>query len=345
MDVDTQMHYYDTITTDITYYYRVRANNSCGFSEYSTITADMDVILVKDVHWYDSFNNYNYADNWDLSQSGTVTVATAKSALNIVITRPLSGCSYADLTSKGSFSGENLLAETGVLLKENGEMLLRLKKDGNNFVQFGIKQFGSDGIPDFIIGSSEDGSYEEQTLNILTEYSAKKKYKYKTFSIVKIGGEYRAYLNGMETGGVVTNTMLGDEGLKVEILNGVCSTELKGVKNYFDYVFVSETIDGSTPAEDLTLLYPNGGETIKTGSTQLVLWEGPDNASSYAIDYSADGGIKWKLLDSEIESKFYTWKLKKEKPDTTYKLRIRALDNIGNVIEWDASDSNFSVAY
>ena len=117
------------------------------------------------------------------------------------------------------------------------------------------------------------------------------------------------------------------------------------MKNYFDYVFVSETIDGSIPTADLKLLSPDGGETIKTGSLYLLLWEGPDDASYYSIDYSVDGGIKWKLLDSGIESKFYTWKLSKEKPLTTYKLRVKAHDSIGTILDTDASDTNFSVQY
>jgi len=149
----------------------------------------------------------------------------------------------------------------------------------------------------------------------------------------------------MDTGGQVTNALVGDAGLKVELLNGVCSTELKGVTNYFDYVYVSETIDGSIPATELKLLAPDGGETIKTGSIYLLLWEGPAGASYYSIDYSTDGGIKWKLLDTGLESRFYTWKLSKEKPLTTYKLRVKVHDNLGYIIYSDESDTNFTVQY
>ena len=294
---------------------------------------------------YDQFNDYQYTNNWTVSQSGTVSMTSAKSALNVVIAKPLSGCSYADLTSKETFDGENLLVETGVTVKGYGEMLLRLKKDDNNYVEFGIKQFGPDGLPDFIIGSSEDGEYTELALNLSAEYAIKKKYKFKTFSIVKIGDEYSAYLNGLDTGEMVTNALVGDEGLKVELLNGVCSTEPKGMSSSFDYVFVSETIDGSVPASNLTLLAPNGGETITAGSISLVLWERIAGASYYSIDYSVNGGLKWKLLDSGIESNFYTWKLTKEKPNTMYSLRVKAHDDIGTILDWDASDSNFTVQY
>jgi hypothetical protein len=293
----------------------------------------------------DSFSDHNYADQWDVSNSGTVTMTEGSATLKVIITKPLSDCSYADLTSKQTFDGEELLVETGVRIEGNGEMRLRLKKDDNNFVQFGIKEFGPDGLPDFIIGSSENSTYTEQPFDLTAEYALKKKYKYKTFSIVKTGDEYRAYLNGMDTGGQVTNALVGDAGLKVELLNGVCSTELKGTNNYFDYVFVSETIDGSIPATDLKLLTPNGGETIKIGSIYLVLWEGPAGASYYSIDYSVNGGLNWIMLDSAVEGKFYTWKLQKVNPYTTYKLRVKAHDSLGAVIGSDESDTNFTVQY
>ena len=69
------------------------------------------------------------------------------------------------------------------------------------------------------------------------------------------------------------------------------------------------------------------------------------DASYYSIDYSVNGGLKWKLLDTEIEGNFYTWKLTKEKPNTTYRLRVNAHDSLGNIIDWDDSDSNFTVQY
>ena len=60
----------------------------------------------------------------------------------------------------------------------------------------------------------------------------------------------------------------------------------------------------------LTLLSPNGGETLAPGEPTLVKWSARDYERDYKLDlsYSLDGGMRWELIAQELaNSGSFTW--------------------------------------
>lgn len=75
-----------------------------------------------------------------------------------------------------------------------------------------------------------------------------------------------------------------------------CNGRWRSVQNNFVAIAAgsihSLAIVGLPPPR-LTLIDPNGGETLITGNTYTINWVGPNTISQVLIDYSADNGVTW----------------------------------------------------
>jgi len=311
---------------------------SIGSSNSAAVTIVSNDALP--VSYYDHFNDMRYADRWTSSQSGTATVTASKSLLNVTIPKPAAGCSYANFISIPTFHGQNLVLEAGVAFKGGGEMLLRLRRDDDNFVQFGLN-IGE--LPSVAFGSSETGVYTEQLINAAGSYYFKKAYKNKTFTLVKTADDFQVYLNGLQVGLPVAVPAVGDTDLTIELMNNSCATDAKGPKTAFDYVFVKEPLTDGAPSANVVLMAPNGGQSIRAGSLYLIEWTAPAAAVNFTIEYSTNSGAKWKVLDTGIQGSSYVWKLSKEKPLSTYVLKVTGYNASGIAVGSDISDAVFSI--
>ncbi len=293
------------------------------------------------VSYYDHFNSVSYTDRWTLMQSGTATVTVSKSLLNVSITKPAAACSYANLMSIPTFDGQNLVIETGVAFKGGGAMYLRLRRDDENYMQFGLDL---ENLPSIEFASSVAGAYNEQIINAAGSYYLKKKsYKNKTFTLIKTGDDFEIYLNDQRIGQTITAPAIGDAGLTIELMNNSCSTDIKGPKTSFDYVFIKEPLTDGTPSANITLMAPNGGQSIRVGSLYLIEWTAQAEAVRFTIEYSTNAGAKWKVLDTGLQGSAYVWKLSKEKPMATYLLRVTGYNAAGIAVGSDVSDAVFSI--
>jgi hypothetical protein len=306
-----------------------------------TISASTPPVLAE-TGYYDHFNEGSYADTWTVAQSGMGKLAESGTLLNVAISKPVDECAYTNLTSIPRFSGENLIFEAGMSAEGAGGLFIRIKKDDDNFVELGINKETS---VDIGIGSSDQGTYAQQTFDGMFDYSIKKEYGQKTFTIVKHGDQFETYMNGIRQGITVTNASIGDSNLAVELLNNSCPEDSKGLINYIDYVYISGTIGDGTLSDAVTLLSPKGGQTLKAGSLSLIEWTAPEQAVSFMVEYSPDNGSQWKVLDTGIQGMTYVWKLEALKDYSTYRIRVTGFDASGLIVGSDMSDRTFSVTH
>jgi hypothetical protein len=59
----------------------------------------------------------------------------------------------------------------------------------------------------------------------------------------------------------------------------------------------------------ITLLNPNGGETIPSGAAYPIHWGAPAEPMSFKIEYSINNGISWKLIAEGVTGTGYVWQV------------------------------------
>jgi Regulator of Chromosome Condensation (RCC1) repeat protein len=91
----------------------------------------------------------------------------------------------------------------------------------------------------------------------------------------------------------------------------------------------------------LTLLYPNGSETMLSGENHIILWESPPDVNDVRIDYSTDNGGVWNPVDppNQQNTGGYDWLIPIAHSDQCL-LRISDVDNPDST---DTSDQAFAV--
>jgi glucose/arabinose dehydrogenase/lysophospholipase L1-like esterase len=94
------------------------------------------------------------------------------------------------------------------------------------------------------------------------------------------------------------------------------------------------TTSGGHPT--LTLIYPNGGETLVEGETAEVRWSSTGDISAVTLDYSVDNGSNWiEIISNTVNDSSYDWSI----PST---FSSQALVRISAGVS-DASDAVFSI--
>jgi len=94
----------------------------------------------------------------------------------------------------------------------------------------------------------------------------------------------------------------------------------------------------------LTLLSPNGGEVIPTGSIHTIQWEAPPDAVSFKLKYSMDNGRTWKPIASGIIDTSYDWAVPTPpKNKTKCLVKVIGYDDSDTKVGADKSDSTFTI--
>jgi hypothetical protein len=65
------------------------------------------------------------------------------------------------------------------------------------------------------------------------------------------------------------------------------------------------TASFSTPS----VLAPNGGTVLPSGSSYVIQWNAPSQAVKFRLTYSTDKGATWKLIADDIENQSYNWQV------------------------------------
>jgi len=93
-----------------------------------------------------------------------------------------------------------------------------------------------------------------------------------------------------------------------------------------------------------TLLSPNGGEVIASGSNYTIQWEAPPGAVSFKLKYSMDDGKTWKPIASAIPDTNYDWTVQPPpKNKTKCRVKVIGYNGSGTKLGVDRSDWPFSM--
>ncbi len=202
---------------------------------------------------HDHFDDGNWGDKWNIlfDDGNDSTVEESGTILHINVPIPSSGESDGtegdslQLQSNQTFSGENIVLE--VKLKHNGygKGGILLYKDNDNSVTF---QLDTNDTPYVQFFSKENGSTTKQQIESSTSYRG----DYHIFKIMKEGNQYSAYLDETKKGTTFTNDGLGDSGLSVVLINATYPWKSGAADNYFDYINVLSSYNGSDCNVDIT---------------------------------------------------------------------------------------------
>jgi hypothetical protein len=94
-------------------------------------------------------------------------------------------------------------------------------------------------------------------------------------------------------------------------------------------------------AGGLKVLYPNGGEVLKTGTTIHIKWQSQDlNGKVVILLYKK--GIKHEVISKQTDnSGMFPWKIPRDLPEgNDYRIRIRAGEDLA--VD-DFSDRDFTI--
>jgi len=100
------------------------------------------------------------------------------------------------------------------------------------------------------------------------------------------------------------------------------------------------TISISAHKPQVTLTYPNGGETL--GSRENITWAAADadnDQLTFNLLYSRDGGLNWDVLAMYVQGRNYVWNTEQTGGTSSGRIKVIACDGV-NTTE-DASDGNF----
>jgi hypothetical protein len=94
----------------------------------------------------------------------------------------------------------------------------------------------------------------------------------------------------------------------------------------------------------VTLLTPDGGEVLPSGSPYIIQWGAPPEAESFKLLLSMNGGKTWTVLDKGIAERSYSWQVPKPAGNRSKcLLRVIGYDASGNRIAADTSAAPFTI--
>ena len=88
----------------------------------------------------------------------------------------------------------------------------------------------------------------------------------------------------------------------------------------------------------IEVLYPNGGENLSPGSSQVITWDNAGISANQTVEYSVNNGANWTTISSSVPASTtrLTWTVPSANTST-------ALIRISSGAVTDLSDANFSI--
>ncbi len=115
---------------------------------------------------------------------------------------------------------------------------------------------------------------------------------------------------------------------------------------------IDNDCDGFTDISDpdcsivsqITLLTPNGGETIPSGSNYMIVWGSPENAEDFTLKYSLNNGLTWTLIADNVVSTSYDWAVPPAQGNKKKcRLKVIGYDSFGIKVGSDKSHAPFMI--
>ncbi|MFH1320281.1 MAG: CUB domain-containing protein [Bacteroidota bacterium] len=101
----------------------------------------------------------------------------------------------------------------------------------------------------------------------------------------------------------------------------------------------SDAVFSITPTSYALITAPNGGEIWDIGYNYNITYNISGPTTNVKIEYSADSGSTWNLIDGNETSGIYSWKVP-DAPSTNALIRI---EDINNSCIWDQSNAVFTM--
>ncbi len=94
----------------------------------------------------------------------------------------------------------------------------------------------------------------------------------------------------------------------------------------------------------VTLLSPNGGEVVSSGSTWEIGWGAPSQAVKFKLQYSTDNGATWKTIGTNLSGMTYKWTVPPlQNNKKTCRVKVTGYKASGSKVGADQSDSSFTI--
>jgi hypothetical protein len=110
----------------------------------------------------------------------------------------------------------------------------------------------------------------------------------------------------------------------------------------------SATVTVEPPVySSVTVLSPNGGESLPGGGTFSIQWGAPATATSFKIQYSVNDGKSWSnVVSGKVTGTSYLWKVPAEKSNKTACLvQVTGYNAKGKVVGSDRSNRPFTITH
>jgi hypothetical protein len=98
----------------------------------------------------------------------------------------------------------------------------------------------------------------------------------------------------------------------------------------------------STPliGADITLIYPNGGEKLASGTTKTISWNSTGSIDNIYIEYSNDNGANWNIIDANTPNDGqYEWLV----PEVDSNQCLVSVSDANDPAVYDTSDDVFTI--
>lgn len=106
----------------------------------------------------------------------------------------------------------------------------------------------------------------------------------------------------------------------------------------FGMVDAAAAVAGSAPVDQVTVTYPNGGESLTAGSSVNITWTSVGSFTTVNLDYSSDGGSTWtSIAAGTANDGTQAWTVPTA---TTTTGRVRVTGGTAS----DMSNANFTIA-
>ncbi len=152
------------------------------------------------------------------------------------------------------------------------------------------------------------------------------------------GGTWTAIVNAVTDNGATSQTY------GWQVPNGVTSSQaLIKVESYYyptSYFDQSNGVFTISPSNDITVVTPNGGQTLASQSSYNITWTNTAAVSgNYTIQFSSNNGASWNTVATNITGNSYTWTV----PNTSSSQCLIRVYDYNNSCRIDQSDATFTV--
>ncbi len=106
---------------------------------------------------------------------------------------------------------------------------------------------------------------------------------------------------------------------------------------------VSHAVAANSPFSRVTLLAPNGGESIPAGILYTIRWGAQDSAVTFKLHYKLRKRLTWKTIAAGISGNSYDWPVPVPKGNKMAAVRVIGYDAAGTRVGSDRSDALFTI--